>query len=161
MPIQTNELKYFKSTNDIGGAITETLLTSGLLHDLFDLVESTGSQDGEVNYRCIYIANENATLDYKDVFAFLSSNTPSPTTSMSIGAGTSLAGGVEQTIANENNPPLGVTFFTAPDFENGVSLGVIPPESHIAIWFQRTVNSGTVAYTGDGCTLIVQGDSLA
>lgn len=161
MPIQVSEVKFYKSTDNLGGAITGDEVNSGTLHDLFDIVGSDGATGGEINYRCIYLANLNGTLEFKDVVAFIAANTPSNGTSIEVGVGSADAGGVEQTIPNELTAPVDVTFSTAIDYDNGIALGSIPFSSHKAIWIKRIVNAGTSAYSNDNATITIQGDSLA
>ena len=62
MPIIASELKYFESTNNLGGSFVATEILDNTLHNLFDVVETIESEAGAINYRCIYVKNTNLTL---------------------------------------------------------------------------------------------------
>lgn len=126
--------------------------------NLFDDVSSAEAASGLVEYRCIYIHNSNASLTLIDPKLWIQTNTPSATTTVAVGLGTSAQGGIEQTVANEGSAPFGVTFSEPSDFLSGISLGDIPAGGHRAVWVRRTVNAGTSA-TADSFTLRVQGDT--
>lgn len=122
---------------------------------MFDDVSAAEATVGSVEYRCIYIHNANATLSMIAPKAWISANTPSPSTSIAIGIGTSATGATEQTIANETTAPTGVVFSEPSTAETGISLGDIPSGSHKAIWLRRTVNASTSA-VADSYTIAVQ-----
>lgn len=162
MPILNSEIQYRLSGGasnnnpnaSLGGEKSSTLVGD----TLFDNVPSSEAAVGSVEYRCIYVHNANSTLTLIDPKVWLVANTPSPTTSVSIGIGTSVQGGVEQSVADETTAPVGVTFSEPSSFATGISLGDIPAGGHRAVWERRTVNAGTVAIV-DEYTLGVQGDS--
>lgn len=162
MPIIDTEIQYRFSGGasnsnpnaSLGGVKSSVSIGS----TLFDDVSSAEAATGSVEYRCYYIHNANATLTLIAPKVFILSNTPSPTTTLEIGLGTSAQGGTEQTIANETTAPSGVTFSAAADFATGVSLGDIPAGGHRAVWVRRTVNAGTTA-VAETATFRVTGDT--
>ena len=160
MPILTTDLAYLGSTSNLGGAITANIIPDATLHNLFDVVGSAGSENGETNYRCIYLKNNHGSITLQDAAAYLSVNTPSVTTEMEIGFGTATIGGVEQSIPDETTAPIGVVFTALIGDANSVALGSIPPGSHKAIWLKRVIDAGTVATPSEGATIIVTGDSV-
>lgn len=159
MAVVASDIKFFLSTNGLGGAITNTQIVSGDLHNIFDIVGKDESRDGDIEYRCIYVKNSNVTDTFSDVVAYLTSQTPSPTTSIAFGLGTSTVGATEQSVVDEGTAPIGVTFTSAIGSANAQSIGSIPPNSTKAIWLRRTVNSGTSAASTDSATLTIDGST--
>lgn len=133
--------------SSIGGIKSSTSAAS----TLFDNVDSTESAAGDIEYRCIYI--HCAVAATEDVKAWLAANTPSANTTIDIGVGTSVIDGTEQTVANENTAPTGVTFSAPTTSAAGLSLGILGAGQSRAIWMRRTVNVGATAVTGDSATL--------
>jgi len=163
MPIASSDLEYRLSGGaansnpnaSLGGAKSGT--TAGL--NVYDDVSSAEALVGRTEYRGVYVVNSHATLTLYDAKAWLTSNTPSATTDVKIGLGTSVQGAQEQTVANETTKPTGVTF-TAPSTKStGISLGDIPPGGSRFIWFERTVGAETAALSSDPFVLRVEGDS--
>ena len=163
MPINTSDIKYRLSggasnsvqNNSLGGARSTVAEMST---NFYDDVSSAEAAAGSVEYRCYYVTNEHPSLTYIASRVFISANTPSATTDIAIGLGTSAINGVEQTVANETTIPVGVTFSSPSNFAAGLLIGDLPPGQHKAVWVRRTINAGTVA-TNDTATLDVQGDS--
>lgn len=159
MAVTAAQIKIFKSTNSLGGAITTTEVVSATLHNLFDIVSATESRDGDTEYRCFYIRNTNTVDTLKSVAIQIVSDTPSADTQIAIGLGTSSIGASEQVIADEGTSPIGVTFIT--DEGTSLSIGDIAPNSYKAVWVRRVVNAGTAAATSDSCTLRITGETTA
>ena len=88
-------------------------------------------------------------------------NTPSTDTSIEIALGSSAVNGTEQTIANENTAPTGVTFSTPSSLGTALSIGDIPAGQHKAVWIKRIVNAGAAAYNDDSATIRTQCDTAA
>lgn len=161
MPIIASELKFYKSTNGLGGAITANDITSNVIHNVFDTVTSDEALLGDVEYRCIYLKNTNASITLENAIVFLASNTPLATTNMEIGLGTVSIGSTEQAVADESTAPIGVTFTDLIGEANKLTIGNIAAGSYKAIWLKRTINSGSLASNGDGITITVSGDTGA
>lgn len=159
MPILASDIQYFESTNGLGGEKTETPVPDGALNGLFDAVNSSGAAHGETNYRCIYLYNAHPTITLQDASIYLSLNTPSSSTVLGIGIGTSVIGGIEQTIPTEDSAPIGVFFDNAINVSQGI--GSIPARSWKALWLRRVVTAGAGASASDGATLVAQGDTTS
>ena len=161
MPIVASDLLFKQSgASNLGGAISATDVSTAL-NGLFDVVAGGEALAGDVEYRCVYVKNNHATLTLYNAAAFISSNTPSTDTDCTIAVGSSAISGTEQTIANEGTAPSGVTFSAPSTYATGISLGDLAPGQHRAIWIKRTVTAGAAAYNADGMTLAVQGDTAA
>lgn len=144
----------------LGGAKSSTAVGTGL-HNLFDIVSSAEASAGDTEYRCIYVHNAHATLTMQSSKVWISSNTPSADTTVEIALGSSAINGTEQTVANENTAPTGVTF-SAPSTEGAsLSIGDILPGQHKAIWIKRIVSASAAAYNNDGATVNVKCDTAA
>jgi hypothetical protein len=165
MPIVSSDIKYRLSG---GASNSDPLLSLGGAKssvdaplNLFDDVSSAEALAGDVEYRCFYIHNNHGTLTLQNAFVWIQSNTPSNDTDVAIGLGTSALNGTEQTIANENTAPSGVSFSAPTTKGAGIGLGSIPAGQHRAVWVRRNVNSNAQAYNNDTGTLRVEGDTAA
>lgn len=164
MPIVSADIKYRLSGGggnadpalSLGGAKSSTEAGSNLL----DAVSSAEALAGDVEYRCFYVHNAHATLTLENAVAWIEANTPSADTTLDIGLGTSAVNATEQTIADENTAPTGITFVAAVNEAGAVALGNIPAGQHRAVWVRRTVNAGAAA-SNDTATLTVKGDTQA
>lgn len=138
----------------LGGAKSTTVAGASI----FDDVSSAEAVAGDTEYRCVYVHNAHGSLTLTGAVLWIPANTPSPTTTIDVGVGTSPVNGTEQTVADENTAPSGVTFVAAGTLGAGVSLGDIPAGQSRAVWFRRTVQAGTAA-ASDSCTFRVTGDT--
>lgn len=160
MAITTNEIKYYESTGNLGGAITGVEVVNNTLHNLFDVVTSDGALIGETNYRCIYIKNTHASLTLITALLYIQTNTGLTNTDISIGVGTSANGGIEQVIVDEYTAPIGITFENGIGEVNAIALGNIANGSWQAVWIKRVVLPNTSSALSDQADLVVQGDTL-
>ncbi len=144
----------------LGGALSSNAVSSSV-NALFDYVSGDESAAGDTEYRCIYVRNSHASLTLYGTKVWVASNTPSSDTEAAIGLGTSAVNGTEQTVANENTAPTGVTFGLAANEGAALSIGDLAPGAHKAIWVRRVVTAGAAAYNNDGMTLTVKGDTAA
>lgn len=170
MPINSANLKYYLSggsgnTNpnlSLGGARSTTEI-GGSINNLFDDVTSTEATDGMTDYRCFYFRNEDSDADgLITPKTWITSNTPSSTTTASIGLDPAGKNATATTIANENTAPAGVTFSTPTTKATGLSLpsGPYAQNDYVAIWVKRVVDAGTASAVSDPVTLRVEGDTI-
>ena len=143
----------------LGGAISSTEFVTATLHNLFDIVNSSETTNGDVEYRCIYTHNTHATLTLLSSIFYADSATLTNDTSFAFGLGTSAINGVEQTIANESTAPAGVTFTTGFGVGNAVSIGDLPAGQHKATWLRRTIEASASALDLDSVTIKLDGDT--
>lgn len=169
MAILTTDLKYYQSggagnttpDNSLGGIISTTEVADGALHGLFDIVDSAESTSGDTEYRCIYLKNTSA-LTLLGAYIYVSSNTTSTDTSISIALGSSAVNGTEQTVGNESTKPVGLeAFSTAAGSGNAITIGDIPAGQTKALWLERTVDAAAVAFSGDTFTIQFGGGTVA
>lgn len=166
MSIVTGELKYYLSGGaantdpnlSLGGIISTTEVVNNTLHNLFDRVTGAESLAGDTEYRCIYVKNTNATLALVAAFVEINSQTTSPDTSLEIGLGTSAINGTEQTVANENTAPSGITFTAA--LSTPQTIGDMAAGAFKAIWIKRVVSSSAGAFANDTTIVNFQGETV-
>lgn len=144
----------------LGGAISSTELVSNSVNNLFALAPAAEADAGSVKYRAVFVKNTHATLTLISPKVYIASNTPSPTTAVKIGLALETGSPID-TIANEDTAPdPAVTFVTAADFANGISLGNLAPGETKGIWIEYTINAGTGA-VADQLTITAKGESEA
>lgn len=155
------DLQYYKSTatGSLGGAITETIVTTNLKHDLFDSVSGSEADTGDTEYRCIYVKNISSRSVLANSIVWINSTTPSPYSVVGIGLGTSAINGTEQTIGTEDTVPSGVTFQDTVGIGNALTIGDIAAGSHKAVWIRRVISVGAGGYPDDSFTIGFAGDT--
>jgi hypothetical protein len=159
MPIISTDLKLrltggaanANPNASLGGAKSTTEWSSAI----FDNVGGDESAAGDVEYRCVCVHNNHGSLTAVSARIWIQVQTPSAATSVSVGLGTSAINGTEQTVANENTAPTGVTFSEPADRAGSLLIGDIPPGQHKATWIRRTVTAGATA-EADNFTLRVE-----
>jgi len=178
MPVTATDIQFFLSggaTNadpnaSLGGAISNTAITSGSLNNLFDDVSGAEASAGRTEYRCLYVKNASPTSNLvANITAWVEGATATSNTVASgavidigfnptVGVGDGTTTGVASTVANETTAPTGVTFSSA---TQGAPLSLPAPINAgqvLAIWIRRTVPAGASA-ANDSATLMVKGDS--
>jgi hypothetical protein len=162
MPIISTEINYRLSGGganasavaSLGGAKSSTAVPAAL----FDDVSSDESAAGDTEYRCIYVHNANASLSLQNAVLWITTNTTG--NRISVGAGTSAINATEQTVADENTAPAGVTFSQPTSKGSGIALGTIPAGQHKAVWVRRAIAADSAA-SNDTYTMRVEGDTAA
>lgn len=164
MPITSTELVFRLSGGSanstpaasLGGAISSTTMGTTTI---FDAVASSEASAGSVEYRCVYVRNNNATLTLSNARVWLSVVSSGSKATHAIGVGTSAVNGTETSVANETTAPAGVTFSAPTVIGDALALGDLPVGQHRAIWIRRTVPSSTTPSGTDGFTINISGDS--
>ena len=154
-----------------GAGVEGGLPTSATQCRLWDNVSGDENSLSNVEYRCVFIHNSNASLDLTSTRVWISAEN---------GAGANIAIGLDDVgstpangwligdagpqakeVANEDTAPNPAITFSSPTSKGtGLDLGTIGPGRCKAIWIRRSAtNSGAV--TGDNVTLRVEGDTAA
>lgn len=161
MPITSSDLQYRLSGGasnadpnaSLGGAMSSQSMPGGF----FDSVNSAEAAAGDTEYRCCYVRNNHGTLTLQNPILFLPTNTAG--NDISVGWGTSAVDGVEQTIADENTAPTGITFTQAATKGAGLVLGVdLAPGESKAIWVRRVIAAAS-AGASKSYAFRVEGDT--
>lgn len=160
-----NSLAQADPNLSLGKYISTTDVTTAL-HGLFDIVTGAENAASDVEYRCVFVLNNHATLTLENAVVFMTAE---------VAGGTSAALAVDSTaisvkgataaqaltIADEQTAPAALTFVTTPvSAATGLALGSIPAGSVKAFWVRRTA-ANTVAVNADGVSLNVTGDTAA
>lgn len=128
---------------------------------LWDDVTGAENAAGQVEYRCIFVANLHGTNTLISPTAYLTGEVTDfavcaigvdPTAASLIGASSAQA----LTIANELTAPAGVTFSSPTTAAAGVALGDILPGRCRAVWLRRTAVNSTATPTGDPQTVSIR-----
>ena len=138
----------------LGGAKSSTVVPAAL----FDDVTSAESAAGDTEYRCIYVHNANGTLTMQNAVLWITANTTA--NRIAVGVGSSAINGTEQTVADENTAPTGVTFSQPTTKGAAIALGNIPPGQHRAVWLRRAITAASAA-SNDTYSLRVECDTAA
>lgn len=147
----------------LGDQISTTEWTGGSLNDLFDDVSAAENAASDVEYRCIFIHNNNGANVYENPVVWLSGEVAGgasiaigvdPTAASAVGAAAPQA----VTVVDENTAPAGVSFSAPTTQGAGIALGNIPQGQCRAIWVRRT-GANTAALSNDGVTLSVSGET--
>jgi hypothetical protein len=145
----------------LGDQVATTVITDATLNNLFDDVSGAEAAAGVIDYRCIFILNNHATLTLTTATIAILSQTAGGGT---IDIATDNIGPVAKgsasaqaaTIANETTAPTGVSAFGA----GPLALGDLAPGQVKGVWLRRTVTAGASALNPDGVILRVTGDTL-
>ena len=141
MAVLATDLKLFKTTSNLGGAITATQATGGNVFDAFTGDETSA---GITEYACVYVKNEAAQTALA-AKVYVNSETSHAGVNATIGLGTSAINGSEQTVANKTTAPTGVTFSEANGAGSALTIGDIPAGQHKAVWVRMVVGAATAA----------------
>lgn len=155
MPIESSDIQLRRAgATGLGGAISADAAPS------FNEVLPDESIIGSTKYRCLYVLNNHASLTLTGAKIWLSGNTPSPSTDIAIGIGSSAIGAIEQSIADETIAPVGVTFSAAASEAAALTLGDLTPGQSRAVWERRVVAAGAAALSQDTYERTIFGESL-
>lgn len=168
MPIVEADIKYFLSGGagnadpnaSLGGVISSTEVSATALNNIFDDVSGGESSAGDTEYRGIYVKNNHGSLSLQGAKLWLESEVGSGAAIAIALAGEGVNATME-TIATEQNAPVGESFTSPTTKATGLSLGTIPAGQKYGIWIRRTVPASTPAQTADGVTPRVEGDTAA
>lgn len=179
MPIASTDILYkFSETTgpgntnpgaagtSLGGFISTSQVPDATLDNLFPDVTGDENAADNVDYQCVFVHNNHATLTLQRAVAWVpaevagGSNCAIALDGLGVTAlGSSSAQAA--TIADKNTAPTGTGAFGTPTTKAaGLSIGDIPPGSVAAIWVRRTATN-SAAMNNDGATLRVEGDTIA
>ena len=148
----------------LGKYISTSAWAGGGANDLFDDITGAENAASTVDYRCIFLHNNNGANAYQNAVVYISAETAGgasialATDNVAASAiGSASAQAAE--IANETTAPSGVSAFSSPTTAaTGLSLGSIPVANCKAFWVRRTA-ANTAALSSDGVTIAVSGDT--
>ena len=163
MPIISTDLKYRLSggaaNSDPNAALGGAVSSNDAPASIFDNVSSAEALAGDVEYRCFYVRNNHGSLTALGLKIWIQTNTPAADTQVAIGLGTSAISATEQTVANENTAPAGVTFSEPTNEAGGLTIGDLAAGATKAVWIRRTITAAA-AGNNDSFTLRMKCDTL-
>lgn len=125
----------------LGGAVSSTAAAD----PYFDTVASGEASAGDVEYRCLYVKNNHGSLTLQSPKLWITAQPAGGDIVFAIGLGSSGVSGTEQTVADENTGPSGVSFSSPSTKGAGLSLPNLAPGQTHAVWIRRTTNAGAAA----------------
>jgi hypothetical protein len=180
MAIAAADIKYLLSTtagaagystaqanpnNSLGKYASTTQVVDNVTLNIFDVITGDENAASTVDYRCLFVLNDHATLTLFSAVLWISAEVASGA-SVAIGLEAAApvpkgqAGAQAVTIANELTAPAGVAFTAPTTKAGGLALGDIPAGYVRPFWIRRTA-ANTAAVDADGATWSVGGDSSA
>lgn len=133
----------------LGGVMSSTQLSVTPMNNLFDNVDPTEAENGDVEYRALDIYNAGDALA-TSISLYLSSETSSPSTELDFGLDSTT-----QSVGGEGTAPGGVSFahYTS---ASKLSISDIAASSAQRVWVRRTVTAGAANLNNDTCTLKIE-----
>jgi len=168
MAIVSSDIKFLLSGGaansdvdaSLGGVVSSVEIVDNTVNNLFALAGAAESEAGSTKYRGFFVKNNHGTLTATSPKIYISSNTPSATTAVTVALADE-TGSPMDTVADEDTAPNpAVTFVTAVDFANGLSLGDLAPGEVKGVWVKWVIDAATVA-TDDVMTFTVKGETAA
>ena len=168
MAIIASDIKFYLSGGagntdpnaSLGGIISTTEITDDTLDNLFDNVSGAEHTAGDTEYRCFYVKNTNGTDTAYAVKLYIDTNTPAVDDTILIGLDLAGANATGDDIADESTAPSpAVTFVTAVDLANALSLGNLAAGVRYAIWVKRVVSAGSTAQANNSAILKISLDT--
>jgi hypothetical protein len=143
------------------GVITKTKT----FNSIFDDISGAEAAAGDIEYRCIYIHNEHATLSLTSAKVWIETNTANAKDMIDIALDEAGKDGTADTVADEStapDPALDPTFGHAcTSYATGLALGDMAAGEGWPIWIRRTITAGMTADDDEYFTLKIQGDTAA
>jgi hypothetical protein len=149
----------------LGKYVSTTAFATGL-NGMFDDISGAENAANTVDYRCLFVLNNHATLTMLSTVVYLSAE---------VSGGASIAIAIDNIaasakgsasaqaalIASETSAPSGVGAFSSPiTVATGLSIGDLTPGQVRAFWVRRTA-ANTAALDADGWTVGVGCDTAA
>jgi hypothetical protein len=148
------------------GKYVSTTDVATTLHGLFDVITGAENAASDVEYRCVFVLNNHATLTLENAVVFMTAEVAGgAVAALSVDSTAVSAKGAATvqalTVADEGTAPTALTFVTTPvSAATGLALGSIPAGSVRAFWVRRSA-ANTAAINADGVSLNISGDTAA
>jgi hypothetical protein len=165
MAIVATDIKFYLSGGAsnadpllaLGGAISSTQAGT----NIFANVSSSDAASGRTYYRCVYVKNTHATLTLESAKVWFQANTPSTTTAATMALAGEGLNATAETISDQYTAPSGESFSAPSSSGTALSLTNIPAGQYYAVWLKVVVDASSPAYSNDGFTMRVLGDTAA
>ena len=153
------------AAGSLGKYISTTEITDATLNNLFDDVSGDDNAASDVEYRCIFVHNNHASLTWENPVVWLSAETAGGANieiavdDVAVSAKGSASAQADE-VANEDAAPSGESFSSPTTKGAGLSLGSIAAGSVKAVWVKRSATN-SAALDNDDVTIEVSGDTAA
>lgn len=141
-------LQLRETTNGLGGAATANVISSGVLHNIFDIVTPGEASAGDTEYRAVDLYNNGDAIAVS-VEAFIDPDATIGDLSMGIEASEINS---TTSIANESTAPAGVTF-SDPTAGSPLAIANIGIGDYARIWLRRVIPSAAGNSNNDEATM--------
>ena len=151
--------------DSLGKYISTTEIADATLNNLFDDVSGDDNAASDVEYRCIFVHNNHASLTWESPVVWLSAETAGgadidiAVDDVATSAKGSASAQADE-VADEDTAPSGESFSAPTTKGTGLSLGNIPAGNVRGIWMRRTATN-SAALDNDDVTLQFEGDTAA
>jgi hypothetical protein len=150
----------------LGKYVSTTEMSATALNNLFDNVSGAENSASDVEYRCIFVKNNHATLTALGTIIWLQNQ---------VAGGTDVAIALDGTaksdadasaaqaasVATEQDAPSGAGAFSAAATSGAaLAIGDLAPDEVKAVWVRRTATNSS-AVSNDGVTFQVECDTAA
>jgi|TARA_R110000851_G_scaffold261902_2_gene414461 hypothetical protein len=156
------DLKFYESTNNLGGSPNFTTEVNPSENGFWDLISGEESSSGDVEYRCLYVRNISTTNDLLTPSIELIQDSADPDTSINIAV---LDNVNETTVVspNESTAPAGSpTWYGAGvdiPFNANLTFDAGGNGDFIAIWVRRTVANTNNLTANNSCIYSLKGQT--
>lgn len=154
------------AAGSLGKYVSTTQLTDNTLNNLFDDISGDENAASTVDYRCIFVHNNHATLSLLSSVVWLSAETAGGASAAiaidNIAASAKGSASAQAAlIASETTAPSGVGTFSSPTTKGtGLALGTLAAAQVRAVWVKRTA-ANSAALDNDSVSIRVEGDTAA
>lgn len=150
--------------NSLGKYVSTTVMGAGA-NTLFDNVTGTENAASTVDYRCVFVLNNHATLTLQNAVVYMTDVAGGANVAIAVdniaASAKGSASAQAATIASETTAPSGVGAFSSPTTAGtGLALGNLAPGQVRGVWVRRSATN-SAALSSDGFTLNVTGDTDA
>lgn len=149
----------------LGKYVSTTQVSAGA-NGMFDDISGDENAASTVDYRCVFVHNNHATLTLQNAVVWMSAETSGGANvaiavdNIAASAKGSASAQADQ-IATETTAPTGAGAFSSPTTKaTGLALGNLAAGQVRAVWVRRTATN-SAALDNDGFTLAVAGDTAA
>lgn len=153
------------AAGSLGKYASTTVVATGA-NGLFDDISGAENAASTVDYRCIFVLNNHATLTMLNAVVYLSAEVAGGASVAlavdNIAASAKAASSAQAAlIATETTTPSGVGAFSSPTtVATGLALGNLTPGQVRGVWVRRTA-ANSAALDADGVTIGVGCDTAA
>lgn len=160
-----SEVSQADPAASLGGYLSKTVWSGGVVHDLFGPVGGSQNAAQGVDYRCVFVVNKHTSLPWTGVVVWLSDVVDNGT-EVAVGVDPTAASALTatarqaRTAASVYAPPQDVVFGGPTTAGAGLAVGDIPSGHCKALWVRRAAFN-SAAVSGDGATINLQGDTAA